>query len=631
MRKFITTSGLLLGLALFLAINIISNASLQSWRLDLTENSLYTLSKGSKNILTQLDEPITLRLYLSEKLITQLPGINTYALRVKELLTEYQRYAGNKLRLEFIDPEPFSEHEDRAVSYGLQGVAIDSSNTNLYFGLVGTNAIDSEEIITFFQPDRENFLEYDISKLIYKLANPKPPVMAIMSSLPIQAKLTNPLQPRQEPSLMIVEQLQQLFELRSLELDTQHIADDIDVLMLVHPKQLSPATLYAIDQFVLKGGRAIVFVDPYSEMEVPESDPQNPFAAANAARNSDLELLFAQWGIELETDTVVADMNLAQRVQMRRGNRTVVMDYPVYMNLASTDLFNSQDIVTADLDNINLATPGSLKAKPDATTVMSALLTTTEQAMRIQTNKLGMFADPEQLVRDFSPEQDFILAARITGMVDTAFPDGKPEESELTAPHLNRSQQEINVIVVADTDLLQDQFWVQVQDFLGQRLAIPLANNGNLVINSIESLMGNNDLINIRSRGNFSRPFTKVAELQRTAEQRFREKEQQLQTRLRETERKLVELQTQRQTSSGLLLSAEQRAELESFREQQVEIRRQLREVQHQLRKDIEALEGQMKFVNIGLMPLLIAFGGISLAYYRRNKMINKINGSKLS
>lgn len=628
MKKFLTTSGLLIGLALFVAVNILSNTTLKSLRLDLTENSLYTLSEGTKNILANLDEPITLRFYLSEKLATQLPGINSYASRVKELLQEYQRYAGSKLHLEIIDPEPFSEQEDRAVAYGLQGVPLDDSNTTFYFGLVGTNAIDTEEAITFFQPDRESFLEYDVSKLVYKLANPKQPVMGIMSSLPIQGS-SSPFMQNAEQSLMIVDQLRQLFEVRTVDTTATTIGSDIDVLMLVHPKELTDSTLYAIDQFILSGGRAMIFVDPYSETDTPPQNPQNPLANMNAPRNSDLAKLFEQWGVELMQDKVIGDMNLAQRVQIRKGSRAVVIDYPVYMDLNSPTLFSNDDIVTGDLGNVNVATAGSLTHKEGASTDMIPLMVTSEQAMAIDSSKLGMFADPEAMVKEFKPEQQFTLAARITGQVKTAFPDGKPvteeEETETIdedTPHLTESKDSINVIVVADTDLLQDQFWVQVQNFLGQRIAIPLASNGDFVTNSIESLMGNNDLISVRSRGNFTRPFTKVAEIQKVAEQRFREKEQELQARLEQTEQKLLELQNQKQGDSALLLSAEQRQEIDGFRQQKVQIRKELRDVQHQLRKDIEALESQMKFVNIGLIPLFIAFGGIGLAFYRREKRV---------
>ncbi|MCV6637404.1 Gldg family protein [Candidatus Albibeggiatoa sp. nov. NOAA] len=630
MKKFLTTSGLLIGLALFLAVNILSNTTFKSLRLDLTENNLYTLSEGTKSILTNLDEPVTLRFYLSEKLATQLPGINSYANRVKELLEEYQRYAGNKLRLEIIDPEPFSEQEDRAVGYGLQGVPIDNSNTSFYFGLVGTNAVDTEETITFFQPDRESFLEYDVSKLVYKLANPKQPVMGIMSSLPIQGN-PNPFMQNAEQPIMIVDQLRQLFEVRNIETTATSIESDIDVLMVVHPKALSDSTLYAIDQFVLAGGRAMIFVDPYSETDTPPQNPQNPFANMNAPRNSDLAKLFDQWGVALLQGKVVGDMNLAQRVQIRKGSRAVVIEYPVYMDLNSPVLFSTNDIVTGDLGNVNVATAGSLTHKEGATTEMTPLMVSTEQAMAIDSTKLGMFADPEAMVKEFKPEQQFTLAARITGNVKTAFPDGKPaaEESEEApaapesdVPHLTESQSSINVIVVADTDMLQDQFWVQVQNFLGQRIALPLASNGDFVTNAIESLMGNNDLISVRSRGNFTRPFTKVEEIQKQAEQRFREKEQELQARLEQTEQKLLELQNQKQGGSALLLSTEQRQEIEGFRQQKVQIRKELRDVQHQLRKDIETLESQMKFINIGLIPLLIALGGLGLAFYRREKRV---------
>jgi ABC-type uncharacterized transport system involved in gliding motility auxiliary subunit len=209
MNKLLTTTGLVLGVALLLAVNIISNASLQSARLDLTENQIYTLSEGSKNILQNLSEPVTLRLYLSEQLVRDFPAISTYALRVKELLQEYQRIAGGQLALHIIDPEPFSEAEDRAVGYGLQGVPVDASNTSFYFGLVGTNRVGDEEIIAFFQPNQEASLEYDLTKLIYRLANPNQQKIGLMSRLPVQGNRGMPMMGQQgAPAWMVVEQLQ---------------------------------------------------------------------------------------------------------------------------------------------------------------------------------------------------------------------------------------------------------------------------------------------------------------------------------------------------------------------------------------------------------------------------------------
>ena len=630
MNKLLTTSGLLIALALFLGVNIISNAALKSARLDLTEGQLYTLSEGTKNILTNLEEPVTLRFYFSQKLATHLPGISSYTVRVKELLEEYQRLAGDKLHLKIIDPEPFSEAEDRAVGFGLQGVPIDNNNTTFYFGLAGTNSVDDEEVISFFQPNREEFLEYDVTKLVHQLAYPEQKTVGLMSNLPLEGSTPSPFMPPNSESWMIVEQMRQLFEVRKIEMDTQEIPSDINLLMIVHPKHLSDETLYAIDQFVLRGGRAMVFVDPYSEAEQPPQDPQNPLAAMQAPRDSNLQKLFDAWGVNYESNKTVAQLETAQRVQVRKGQRLQVISYPVWMDLNQPNYFNQKDIVTGKLGNMMLATAGYLTKKADVDIEFTPLLQTGENAMSVDTSKLGFMADPEALVNDFKPEKQFVMAARIAGKFKTAFPDGAPksetseDEEEFDdatqQEHLIEAKEVVNLIIVADTDLLEDKFWVQVQQFLGQRIAIPLSSNADFVTNALESLTGSNDLISVRSRGSFARPFTKVEEIQQAAEQQFREKEQKLQARLEDTEKKLSELQSKKQDNGAIILTAEQQQEIERFLNEKIQLRKELRGVQHDMRKNIESLETTMKFINIGLMPLFIGLGGIMLGFYRSRR-----------
>ena len=591
-----------MAIALLLAVNIISNTTLTSARLDLTDNKLYTLSQGTKNILANLEEPITLRFYLSKKLASGLPAVSHYTVRVRELLEEYQRLAGNNINLHIIDPEPFSEAEDSAEGYGIQGVPVDNSNTKFYFGLAATNSTDDEKVIAFFSPNREEFLEYDLTQLIYQLNNTKKTVVGLMSSLPIQGD--------RDSSWMIVDHLSQLFEIRQLETE---IDEDVDVLMLVHPKDLSDDTLYAIDQFVLKGGKAIVFADPYSEAYKPPTDPKNPLAAMQAPRNSDLSKLFDAWGIEIVAEKVVGDLRAAKKVQMQKGNTAIVVTYPVWMDLNAKHNFNKSDIITAKLDNMILATPGAIVKKGDVATKIVPLIETSNVAMKIDVKKLGMFSQPEDLARDFKQEGKFTLAARVTGKVKTAFPDNEGSVKE----------SDINVIVVADTDLLEDKFWVRVQNLFGQRLAMPHAANATFVSNALDNLSGSTDLISVRNRGTSTRPFTKVAEIQQTAEFRFREKERELQARLEQTEQKINSLQTDKQSGNELSLNIQQQQAIVGFREEKIKIRKELRNVQHALQKDIERLETQMMFFNIGLMPILIGMLGIWFGMSSRRRRRN--------
>jgi len=595
-KKILTASGLVMAAVLFGAFNIVSSTVFSSARFDLTDHQLYTLSEGTRNVLTQLPEPITLRLYVSKKLATGLPGIKGYVTRVEEMLEEYQQVAGNNLVLHVLDPEPFSEEEDRAVGYGLQGIPLDNGTTHFYFGLVGTSSTDDMEVIPFFQPEREEFLEYDLTKLVNALAHPKKKIVGLLSTLPIDGGGGNPMMQQMgggQPWL-IVNQIEQGFELKKIKPTATVIPDDVSVLMIVHPKSLTDATLYAIDQFVLGGGHALIFVDPLAEADRGGGNPMNPFGGGGGPRNSSMPQLFEAWGIELVPEKVLADLPLAKKVQVQPQGRLQVVDYPVWIDFRQ-DYFNQEDIVTAQVPTITVASAGILKKKSEGTTEVQPLIQSDEAAMQIEASRLSFMPDPAGLLTGYKPAgEKMMVAVRVTGKVKTAFPDGKPkanaeddnstppsgEENTSPATHLTESKGSINVIIVADTDILQDRFWVQVQNFFGQRIGIPTAGNGTFVTNALDNLAGSNDLISVRSRAGYSRPFTLLRVLQQEADQQFRLKEQALQERLKATERKIQELQSQKPEGSSLIMSPEQQEALNQFRQELVQVRKELRSVQ---------------------------------------------------
>ncbi len=619
-----------MAVVLFFAVNVFSNVAFRSARFDLTEQQIYTLSDGTRNILESIDEPVTLRLYLSKKLATRLPGIKSYTTRVAELLQEYEQAAGGNLPLHVIDPEPFSEEEDRAVGYGLQGVPLDNGNLHFYFGLVGANATGERELIPFFQPEREEFLEYDLTKLIYRLANPTQRVVGLLSTLPLEGGPPMPFMGGQGGTgpWMIMESIRDVMQVTPLDKDVTDIPEDVAVLMVVHPKGLGEPTLYAIDQFVLRGGRALVFVDPHSEADRIPPNPQNPMGM-QGPRNSDLGKVFESWGIELVKGKVAGDLPLAKKVNFQTGSRTFVADYPIWIDLPPQSL-NAEDVVTAKLPSLTMASAGILKKREGSDVQVTPLVETDERAMQIDASRLTFMPDIQGLLQEYRPEgEKLTLAARLTGKVNTAFPEGRPpvEKSEQSDnpdvenesrehPHLAESAEPINVIVVADTDVLQDRFWVQTQQFLGQRIAIPLAANNSFVTNALDNLTGSHDLISVRNRGSSSRPFTLVRAIQQEAEQRFRQKEQALQQRLKDTERKIQELQNKKEDQTTVILSAEQQAALDGFRQELVATRKELRSVQHELQKNIESLEGIVKFLNVGFMPLVVVVGGLLISAY---------------
>lgn len=427
---------------------------------------------------------------------------------------------------------------------------------------------------------------------------------------------------------MIMDSIREVMEVKVLDKAVTDIPEDVDVLMIVHPKRLDAPTLYAIDQFVLRGGRAVVFVDTHAEADRVLPNPRNPMGM-QGPRNSDLGPVFDAWGIELVDGKVVGDLPLAKRVNFQKQDRMMVADYPVWIDLTPRQL-NAEDVVTAKLPNLTMASAGILRKKEDSAVEWTPLVETDDQAMQIEAARLQFLPDVEGILRDYQPgDETLVLAARLTGKVKTAFPDGRPlveetdepKEPETASvgketeqrPHVAESAEPINVIVVADTDMLQDRFWVQSQNFLGQRIGIPTAANNDFVTNALDNLTGSHDLISVRNRGSFSRPFTLVRAIQQEAEARFRQKEQALQQRLKDTERKIQDLQKRKEDQTTIILSAEQQAALEGFRQDLVATRKALRNVQHELQKNIDSLENVVKFLNIGLMPLVIAVGGVVL------------------
>jgi ABC-type uncharacterized transport system involved in gliding motility auxiliary subunit len=636
-RGLISAGGLLVVAIIFIAVNIIGNLGLTAARLDLTADKLFTLSEGTRSVLAKIDEPITLRLYYSDRLGKEIPQYGVYATRVREMLREYANAAPGKVRLEFIDPQPFSDEEDRAVAFGLQGVPVNQAGELVYFGLAGTNSADKEETIPFIQPERERFLEYDLTKLVYNLAITKKPAVGLLSSLPLSGEFRGPRQPP-EP-WAIYQQMQQFFDMKTLDRDVAEIPAEIGVLVLVHPKDLSEKTQYAIDQFVMRGGHVLVFVDPHAEGEMGRPG----MAAQTGMTASNLPKLFSAWGIEMLDGKFAGDRVAARRVNAGTESRVRAVDYIAWLTLREQN-FNRSDILTSETSVIQMASAGILKPKEGATTTFTPLIQTSEQSAPVDVDSIKMMPDPVSLLANFKPEgQRLTLAARVNGPVKTAFPDGpppepkpegdkkdqkdqqdqpKPAEAKPLPPQIKEAREPANIIVVADTDMLEDRFWAQVQDFFGQRIAVPTAGNGDFVINAIDNLLGSNALISLRSRGQSARPFTLVQDLQRDAEVRYRAKEKELTQKLRDTEKKLSDLQSQGQDQSGgrAMVSKAQQETIDQFRNDLLVTRKELRGVQQNLRSDIQTLEAWTKFINIALIPIIVAIVAVIVGLARNRK-----------
>jgi ABC-type uncharacterized transport system involved in gliding motility auxiliary subunit len=627
-----------LGLAaiLFVAVNVLAQALLTGARIDLTRDKLFTLSPGTRAILGRIDEPVTLRYFFSERLGREIPTYAAYAKRVQDMLGEFAAASRGRLVVEYYDPQPFSDVEDRAVALGLQAVPIDQSGETVFFGLSGTNSTDDKETIAFLAPERERFLEYDLARMVQSLANPKRKVVGLITDLPLEGDMMMMMRGMPTQPWFIMDTLRSMFEVRTLGGDFDRVPDDIDVLMLAHPKSVSDKTQYAIDQFVLKGGRALVFVDPYAESEAGRSRMMG-----GGPGGSDLPKLFQAWGVEMVKDKVAGDRANARRVNAGTPGRVVPADYVAWLTMRQGNI-NRDDPLMSNIGQVNMASAGILKKREGATTTLEPLITTSPQSMAVDVAKLsggpGGQPDVIGILREFKPGlEGLIVAARITGEAATAFPDGppKPKDGDGAAaavkpddkplpPQVMKSQKPINVIVVADTDLLDDRFWVQVQDFFGQRLAVPTANNADMVANALDFLAGGGELMGLRGRGTSVRPFEVVRALERDAEARLRGTERELQDKLNEVKKNLRDAEAGDKAGSTASLTPQQQQTIEKFRAEMLDIRKQLREVQLALRQDIDRLETVLRFVNIGLVPIAVAVvavvvGAVRLARRRRH------------
>ena len=609
MKKLMYSSAGLLVIALaFLAFNMLARVGLSDWRLDLTEQKLYTISAGTEKVLAEIEQPVELYFFYSDQASKDLPTLRNYAKRVEEMLKAYERAAEGKLKLHIVDPQPFSAEEDQAAEFGLQAIPLNAGGDKLYFGLAGRVGDGVPQAIPVFALDQEEFLEYDLSRLVQSLAKPERPVIGVLSGLPLNGGFDMQTRQPSQP-WMVMEEIRQQFQIESLKAGIDQIPEKVSVLLLVHPKDLPEQSLYAIDQFVLRGGKLLAFVDPYSEV-----DSGMPMPGEEAAsKTSDLPALFKAWGVQLLPDQVVTDGAYAMALSMGEGQRAV--RHAAFLSLPRAALDQS-DVSTAGLETLTLASAGILEPLAGAKSRFTPLLQSSVYAMPVDSKRLALLQNPEELIRELQPTgQRYAMAARISGPAETAFANGIEGRKDGL-----KSADNINVILVADTDLLSDRMWVQVQDFFGQRMPQPWADNASFTINALDNLSGSDALISVRSRGRFSRPFEVVDALQRTAEVKFREQEAELQQRLAATEQQLASLQQSDDPAQSPQLTPEQQATLQQFMAEKVRIRKELRDVRFQLNADIDALGRSLKLVNIALVPLLLTLGVLSLWFWRRRK-----------
>ena len=596
-----TFTRLVLLAAIGFALLLAGQSLFRHARIDLTQDRIFTLSEGTRTILERLEQPVELLFFYSEVSMREAPSLRQYALHVEDFLRELELRAQGKISLRVIDPEPFSEQEDRAADLGVQPVPLQAGGSPLYLGLAAVGVRADAEVISFLHPERGPYLEYDVVKAIYLASLQAAPQVGLISGLPVGGGFDMATRSLHKP-WTAVQQLKQLYEVLELGSNPDEIAANIDLLVVVHPARLGEQALYAIDQFVLGGGKAMIFVDPYAQNA--ESIAPGGRLSTNSATASNMPGLFRAWGIEMVADKVVGDASHAMLVNLA-DDRAPVRDLTLLG--VGVDGIARDAPVTRDLETLNLSTAGAFRALEGADTHWQPLLQTSRATALVDVERVREAADPGRLFDGFVPDgKRYAMAGLLTGRASTAFPEGPLDVSAVPAAG-QRSEGNIRVLLVADTDLLTDRLWVQVQSFFGQRILAPFADNGALLVNGVDFLSGSPELIAIRSRDTVERPFTRVHELQRLAEERYRETQEALNAQLGEAERQLTRLQQAQAGVKGAVLTMEQQAAVDRFVAQKLALRKALREVQYQFSRDIETLGTRLKVINIGLVPLLLS------------------------
>ena len=608
-------------LCIAVAVNVILNNVY--FRADLTEEKLYTLSQGTKNILKKLPGPVSIKFFFSSSDTSVPADLKTFAAHVDDLLGEFEQAGNGKIVVEKFDPRPDSEEEDWARTYGIRGQSLGFMEPTIYLGIVVTMG-ETEAALPMLDPRYEDRLEYSLVHMIYRVSTPEKPVIGVMSSLPVMGLARPPYpmpgqRPQQTPPWIAFQQIQNDYDVRKIDMSAQEIDPDVNALILVHPKQLSNQTMYAIDQFVLRGGNLMVFVDPLCRTDgANQATPRMQFAQTS----SDIKPLLSAWGVAYDSGKVVADLEAASRLFVGEGR---IEENPTWLSLTTKHL-NKSDMLTAHIESIMMPFAGSFTVMPSQDVTVTPLITCSQVSSLVD----GMTAQfsIEGVRRDFkSGFKKQNLAIRLHGKLKTAFPHGKPEESPAPGeeepdspktPSLAQSTDKSTVLLVADVDMIYDQFCVRMNNMF--RIPEPMNDNLAFFVNSLEQMSGSTDLMGIRTRGKTSRPFDVVVERLRDARAKHQEEEKRLNGRLEEAQRRFNELQSQKDASQRFILTKEQQRQVKDAEDMVTETKKDLKLLRRKLREDIEDLGLKIKLANIVLMPVMVAFVWLGLGVYKRRK-----------
>jgi ABC-type uncharacterized transport system involved in gliding motility auxiliary subunit len=602
---------------LLIAINLI--ASEFPARADLTQEKIYTLSPGTRAILGKLDTPVTIRFYCTRNVAPTAESLylENYARQVEDLLNEYKQSAHGKIVIQKFDPEPDSDAEDSARLDGIEAETLPTGD-KFYLGLA-VSLLDAKQTVAL-SPDRQRLLEYDISRAISLVMHPQKPVVGVMSSLPVFGQPANPMMQEEgqqgTPPWELISELNGDYTLRQVPLDTDKIDDDINVLLVIHPRGITTAAQYAIDQFVLRGGKLIAFLDPLS---IADARSQNPMMGEPGAGVSTLDKLLGAWGVHFDTSKVVADLNFKMQIADQNGQAA---DAPAFLDVTSEGI-NTNDIITSDLTDLWLPYAGAFTGVPAPGLKETVLVKSTKESELADAMIYDLTGD--QILKNFSATGvEYPLAIKLTGKFKTAFPEGPPSEgtnavSKIPA-FLKESTGVNTVILVGDADMLSDQFALREVNSIFGTMAMEINDNLSFAQNAIGQMSGNSDLIAMRSRGVENRPFIVIKNMEAAADMQYQGKLKELQDSLAETEQRLSELQQTKSQNQRYILSPEQQAQIDNFQKQEAKVRTDLKQVQKDLRQDVVSLQNHIEWLNIAAMPALVSVFGLGLAAWKRKR-----------
>jgi ABC-type uncharacterized transport system involved in gliding motility auxiliary subunit len=619
--------GVIAVLIIIVAINLLGG--FLKFRSDLTENKLYTLSDGTKKILNKLDTDVVVRFYFSKDTASMPVPLRTYAQEVQDLLDEYQQSSHGKVKIIKLDPKPDSDAEDSANLDGIEGQAVDL-NDKVYLG-IAVSCLDAKTTIPYLSPDRGNLLEYDLSRAISSVANPKKAVIGVMSALPVTGRESSPMmmQRRQQPSQpwIFLNELKENYVVRDVPLTTDKIEDDVSVLVVVHPQGIAEVAQFAIDQFLLRGGKMVALLDPYSFVEVQTAGQYG----GGAGYDSTLSKLLPAWGIDYSVKKLIADPTFATQVQREND----VQSDPTILSVTS-DGINKEDALGAAVNDLLMPFAGALIGKPAEGLKEDVLVKSSTQAGLIDVSLLEAGSDAIRKELK-SANTAYPIAIRLTGKFKTAFPEGKPESKPSAEPTptpqaaaspspaaneapLKEGKSEGVVILVGDSDFAYDAIAGRAQQVLAQTVFVPSNGNLNFIQSSVEQLAGDSDLIGIRSRASGNRPFVVVNKMETAAQQKYQSKIDELEDNLNQARQNLAALQTSKQSDQKMLLSPEQQAEIKKFQENEATVNKELKQVRKNLRQEIDSLQTTVKWVDIAAMPVIVTLVGLALALVKRRR-----------